>query len=365
MRILALLTDAFGGHGGIAKFNCDLLTALCAYPSCKEVVAIPRLVVYETEPLPHNLTYVTNGTGNKFKYIFAILKQLIRHNNFRLILCGHINLLPLATLAKWRTGAPIALIIHGIEAWQPTKNWLTNKQTKLVDTIISVSSFTMKRFFSWAKLPNVRKCLLPNSVDLARFTPGHKDKSLLSRYDLNGKTLLMTLGRLVGHERYKGFDEVLEILSELIDEIPNVVYLIAGNGNDSQRLKEKAKKLNLSNHVIFSGYVSEAEKVGHYRLADAFVMPSRGEGFGIVILEAMACGVPVVASEADGSKEATRDGEMGILVDPADKEKLKNAIIEALKRPKGVVPDKLDYFSFQRFEKRCHKIIDTIIEQTK
>jgi len=362
MRILALLTDAFGGHGGIAKFNCDLLTALCAYPSCREVVAIPRLIAYEIEALPEKLTYVTNGAGNKLKYIFAILRTVIRENNFSLILCGHINLLPLASLVKWCTGAPVALVIHGIEAWQPTKSWFINKQVKVVDTLISVSDFTIQRFLSWTELENVHRCLLPNSVDLARFTPGRKERSLMERYDLHGKTLLMTLGRLVEYGRYKGFDEVIEILPELIDKIPNVVYLIAGNGNDLERLKEKAKTLNLSDRVIFSGYVSEDEKVDHYRLADAFVMPSRGEGFGIVILEAMACGVPVVASKADGSKEATRDGEMGILVDPTDKEKLKSAIIEALKRPKGIVPDMLDHFSFQRFERRCHKIINTIIE---
>ena len=111
---------------------------------------------------------------------------------------------------------------------------------------------------------------------------------------------------------------------------------------------------------IFTGLISEHEKVNHYRLVDVYVMPSRLEGFGFVFLEAMACGIPVVASKIDGSREAVRDGKLGILVDPDKPEEIKSGIIEALKRHRGVVLEGLDYFSYSNFEKRCHHIIDQV-----
>src|SRR5258708_18021771 len=109
----------------------------------------------------------------------------------------------------------------------------------------------------------------------------------------------MTMGRLVAGERYKGFDEVIEILPLLIKTTPNLSYMIIGEGNDRRRLQEKVKTLGVEDYVVFTGFISEEEKCTHYNLADAFVMPSRGEGFGIAFLEALACGVPVGASIID------------------------------------------------------------------
>jgi phosphatidyl-myo-inositol dimannoside synthase len=133
-----------------------------------------------------------------------------------------------------------------------------------------------------------------------------------------------------------------------------------GDGCDRRQLEEKATSLGLSKHVVFTGYVPESEKVDYYRLPDAFVMPSRGEGFGIVFLEAMACGVPVVASKADASRDAVCNGALGILVDPSDQEDIKAGVLEALNRPKSVVPEGLDYFSYGSFARRLHRIVESI-----
>jgi glycosyltransferase involved in cell wall biosynthesis len=102
--------------------------------------------------------------------------------------------------------------------------------------------------------------------------------------------------------------------------------------------------------------VAESEKCDLYNIADAYVMPSRGEGFGIVFLEAMACGVPVVGSNIDGSVEALRDGILGIVVDPDNATELRRAILLALNRPKQI-PEGLEYFSYPNFEARVHRMI--------
>ena len=162
---------------------------------------------------------------------------------------------------------------------------------------------------------------LPCSIDLDRFRPGPVDPALVGRYGLAGKRVLFTFGRLVSRERAKGMDEVMEAMPGLLADVPDLVYLIGGDGPDRPRLAAKAESLGLGARVIFAGRIAEEEKVAHYRLADAYVMPSRGEGFGIVLLEAMACGVPALASAKDGGREALLDGKLGLLVDPDDARK--------------------------------------------
>ena len=365
MRILVLTTDAFGGHGGIAKFNRDLLTALCAHPDCREVIAIPRFVPNSIESLPSGLTYVTEGLNGKWKYIATTLKYIIKKSNFDLIICAHINLLPLSFYAKLIVRAPLLLLIYGVDAWNPAKSVLNNYLVKYVDAFISISRLTKQRFLSWAKVDTEKGFILPNAIDLCLYKPGEKPAELLDRYALQNKVVLMTLGRLETDERAKGFDEILELLPVLIKDKPNVAYLVVGNGTDRSRLDDKVKRLGLTGHVVFTGRIPEHEKVNHYRLADVYIMPSRLEGFGFVFLEAMACGIPVVASKVDGSREAVRNGKLGILVDPYNPEEIKAGIIEALKRHRGVVPEGLDYFSYSNFEKRCHRIIDQVLASSK
>jgi glycosyltransferase involved in cell wall biosynthesis len=138
--------------------------------------------------------------------------------------------------------------------------------------------------------------------------------------------------------------------------MPDLVYLIVGDGDDRSRFQSKASALGIARSVVFAGYIPEDEKPDHYRLADAFVMPGRGEGFGIVYLEAMACGIPVVASKTDGSREATRDGLLGALADPDSASEIRVAIKQALNRPR-ILQKELEYFSRQRFVERWHALL--------
>lgn len=358
MRALVLTTDAFGGYGGIAKYNRDLLTALCSYPGSTEVVALPRFMRFPSEDRPAGLTYVTDALDTKLGYVAAVAGQLRRNRRFDLIVCSHINLLPIAHLAQRWIKAPLLMLIYGIEAWRPTFSFFSNYLVRNLTGVVSISAATFERFQSWSGLQGVQPCILPNAVDREQYGPRGKSPVLLAHYGLQGKVVLMTLGRMVSEERFKGFDKTLEALPELVKTIPNVAYLIGGDGPDRPRLLAKAKELQVADRVVFTGYIPEAEKADHYRLADAYVMPSLGEGFGFVFLEAMACGIPVVASRLDGSREAVRDGMLGVLVTPTDPASVRQGILEALSRPRGVVPEGLDYFSFANFERRVHALVD-------
>jgi phosphatidylinositol alpha-1,6-mannosyltransferase len=118
----------------------------------------------------------------------------------------------------------------------------------------------------------------------------------------------------------------------------------------------------LENHVVFAGFVRECEKADHYRLADVFAMPGRGEGFGFVFLEALACGVPVVGSAVDGSREALRDGQLGELVDPADSASVLSGIRRALQKP-AAIPPGLAHFSWPAFTGRLKAAMDSVLAQ--
>ena len=254
---------------------------------------------------------------------------------------------------------PLLLVIHGLDVWQPHRSALVRHLSRRVDAFISVSEFTKECFVRWSRVPAAKGLLLPNCVDLTGFAPGEKDPELLRKYGLGGRKVLMTLGRLL-IDRPKGIDEVLELLPELAKEVPQIAHLIAGDGPDRNRLAAKAAQLGLGDRVAFAGRVPESEKAAHFRLADAFVMPGYGEGFGIVYLEALACGVPVLASTLDASREALLDGEMGLLVDPRNRDELRQGLLRVLQQPRGRVPPRLEYFSFPNFATRCHAIVDKL-----
>jgi phosphatidylinositol alpha-1,6-mannosyltransferase len=362
MRVLFLAMEAFGGFGGIAKYNRDFLRALGSAPGVSEVVAVPRRMSAAPETLPPKITYHPEGLSGQVSYIKAVIRLLKEDSQFDLVFCGHLKLLPVAYLAKLITRAPLFLIIYGIDAWNPVRNGITKYLLPNIDFLVSISEITKQKFLQWSRLTKVKYFLLPNAVNQKNYEVGDKSKKLVARYGLGGKTVVMTLGRLAATEQYKGFDEILELLPALAKQIPSITYLIVGDGNDRPRLEAKARSLGVEDRVVFAGFIPEAEKADHYRLADAFVMPGRGEGFGFVFLEALACGIPVVGSTLDGSREALREGALGILVDPRRPDDILAGILEALKRPRGVIPEGLDYFSFENFEKRCHQILQDVIK---
>ncbi len=124
----------------------------------------------------------------------------------------------------------------------------------------------------------------------------------------------------------------------------------------AQRLEGKAATLGVRERVVFAGFIPEAQKADYYRLADAYVMPSRAEGFGIVFLEAMACGIPVMGSRLDGSREALLEGELGVLVNPDDPAEVIAGIFSTLSRARGV-PRQLDNSRSRRYQERVAAIV--------
>ena len=365
MRVLAFVTDAYGGHGGVAKVNRDIFDAWTAHPSIDSVTVVPRAGGEPKVEIPPTVDYRA-GAAHGASSFLRETARLIAKGGYDGVFTGHIHLAPFAALAAKRAGVPWILLLHGIEAWGPP-HWpatqgalatkLTLRAARSADQFVTVSDVTRQRYAQRVGLQPEAGIVVPNSVNASAYGAGPKRDDLLGRYGLANRTILMTLARLDPGERYKGVDEVMEALPTLTERHPDIAYLICGSGSDRERLETKAADLGVADRVVFAGYVPEEEKADHYRLADAFVMPGWGEGFGIVYLEALACGIPVVASSKDASHEAVRDGELGVVVDPHDPVSVVEGICDALARPKGI-PAGLDYFSQERFAERWRAVAE-------
>ena len=355
MRILCLVTDGFGGQGGIAQHCRHLLSAFCVSSHVKLVYALPRVAPIYTETLPEKLRYLDESADSLLRYTLSAGREAIIGGRWDLVVCEHINLiLPGACIAAIHR-TKLLLVTHGYESWNAPgriNRWALHR----VNRVLSVSTTTKKRFQAWSGFPDSRISVVHNAVDLEKFSPGPRPEFLKKRYNIFDQPVIMTLGRLSEKEQSKGFDRVIFALPSLIKSHPQLRYLIAGEGKDRTRLEALARELKVEEHVVFSGAISNSEKADHYRFADAFVMPSRLEGFGYVFIEALACGLPVVGSQLDGSRDALLDGELGELVNPDDSEALSEGIIRALKKPKEV-PPQLAQFSVERFNKEINELL--------
>jgi phosphatidyl-myo-inositol dimannoside synthase len=363
LRILAAVTDAYGGRGGIAQYNRHLFNAICKDTRVERLVVLPRLVPNAPEDLPPNLQYIVAAAGSWMKYALQIFRQVLRAGSFDIVVCSHLNLLPLAALAACRFRAKLVLIIYGVEAWKPPERRINSWLLRYVDEICSISEFTRDRMQSWyTRLPPT--FLLPNAFDPAIFSPGPRPDYLISRYKLDGKRVLLILGRMSPEERLKGFDEMLAAAPELFRIIPDLALVLAGDGADRPRLEQLARNLGIADRVVFTGYIPEPEKPDLYRLADVFILPSRQEGFGFVLIEAMACGIPSIGSSADGSREAMLNGRLGPVIDPCRPQQIVDAVRDSIRQPRRV-PAELAYFSLEQFERRVSDALTRLSVRTQ
>jgi phosphatidylinositol alpha-1,6-mannosyltransferase len=333
MNLLALVTDGFGGQGGIARYNRDLVTAIAPPGDKSRIVVVPRQGRAPPSILPLGVRQL-EPPKTKAGYVLTALRVAITGGPFDAIFCGHLHLAPLAAIIAGLLRVPLWLQLHGAEAWEPlarSRLWAVRRAT----LITAVSRHTRRRFLQLTGIDPSRVRVLPNTVGEG-FTAGPRPEHLLDRHQLHDKTLLLTVGRLAAAERGKGHDKVIRALPELINTHPDLVYLIVGEGDDRTRLEEVARQHGVNDRVLFVGRVEMPELTDYYRLADVFVMPSTQEGFGIVFLEAAATGLKLVGGNRDGSIDALADGAIGLAVDPADPQQLVQAIQQALA---GGAPD--------------------------
>lgn len=231
-----------------------------------------------------------------------------------------------------RLGIPCLTAAHGIEVWGQMSGRF-GTAIRSASGILPVSAFTRDVIHREAAVPISRMRVVPDTFRAENFVPGPKSPALFERYGLKpDQPVILTVGRLSASERYKGQDQVLLAMPSLIRELPDLHYIIGGRGDDEPRLRQLCAELGLEKNVTFTGFIPEAELADHYRLADFYVMPSMGEGFGIVYLESLACGRPCLVGDLDASPEAIDHGRLGFIVPPRDPEQIATAILSFFRR---------------------------------
>jgi phosphatidylinositol alpha-1,6-mannosyltransferase len=222
---------------------------------------------------------------------------------------------PLALLIARLKQAKLIIQMHGIEAWQRPIS-LCRMAVEAANLILCVSRHTRAQVLNWAAITPERVVVLPNTVGV-NFTPGDGLK-LRSAWGLQGKRVLLSVGRMSAHERYKGHDRVIQTIPKLLDAGHDLVYVIVGEGDDRARLQLLAELEGVADRVYFMGALDHAILVDAYRMADLFVMPSTGESFGIAFLEAMACGTPALGLAVGGAVDVLGEGGLGKAVSEHD-----------------------------------------------
>ena len=356
MKVLFFYLDAFSQTGGIENFNKAFMKALSDL-SGENDLSFRAVSVYDSGP---DERYIAKENyrgfnGSKFRSSYYAIKESIKYDQ---IILGHINLAIVGIVIKIiRPSVRIILITHGIEVWEKL-HFIKGAFLKRVDKIFAVSNFTKEKLVTANNIDPAKVGILHNTIDPYFKIPDSFEKPnyLLDRYKISKNAkIILTVTRITDTENEKGYEKVIDILPELLKEDPNIIYILAGKYTPKAgtRLKKLVEDKNIGSNFILAGYISETEMTDHYLLADVFILPSKQEGFGIVFIEALACGVPVIAGNMDGSVDALNNGEFGRLVNPENSAQIMQEIKDILNHriaKTTVSRNVMDLFSLKNYQ---------------
>lgn len=367
-RVLFLNLTTFSKTGGIERFNKCFLKALSLLDEQKLTDSYSYSAYDDgvnEKYFPKNKYHGSNA--NKLTFV---IQSIFAARKFDIIFLGHINMAIIGVaIKKLYPSKKIILITHGIDVWR-TLGGAKARILKTADYILSVSSFTKSKLIELHQVDADKVIVFHNTIDPFFQMPESVERinSFDKRYGIGTDDFVIyTLTRLSSTELFKGYDRVIEAISGLVKQYKNIRYIIAGkyDEDEKKRIDSLIEHYNLQNNVMLAGFIDETELVDHYRMADLYIMPSKKEGFGIVFIEALVCGVPVVAGNADGSVDALLNGELGTLVNPDSTDEIKEAIVLHLennymakeKERINIRQKTLDNFSFERYKQRLEAFI--------
>jgi phosphatidyl-myo-inositol dimannoside synthase len=301
----------------------------------------------------------------KGEFLFKALQ--VARENPKVIFAAHPNLAPIAGMMK--TVSPDARTIagaHGIEIWQPL-SVVRRKALRRAEIVTVPSSDTARRLASIQDVPEEKIRILPWPLD-PEFAEFARDCGQLSLpVGFPPGQVVLSVGRWAANERYKGGDLLIQAAAKLSQSFPELHLVLVGGGDDLPRLKELAQSTAASERIHFLPGISRAELAACYARAEIFALPSTGEGFGLVFLEAMAFGKPVIGTNMGGIPDVVKNEREGLLVEPTV-EAVRSGLRRLLSEPKlreelgarGRNRVNTD-FTFDSFQHRLRAILNEII----
>jgi glycosyltransferase involved in cell wall biosynthesis len=331
VRIFLVGSEFFGTPGGIQRVNCLLLEMLGEFAAQTSTKVEVFSFADATKKMPGEFAALPGFQWRAFKHsrtaMATHLARRLREVRPDLLLFTHAHLLRLVRLARMlRPGAKVAVLGHGVEVWTPLPEPI-RRSIQRADAVVAPSVFTRDRIVEVSGVNPARISVLAHGLD-AKWRAGMQARGH------HAGTRLLSVSRLSAEDAYKGIDVVLRSLPFVLKQHPETSLVVLGDGTDRPRFVRLTHDLGIERHVQFCGEVNDDRLHSLYAEADVFVLPSQKEGFGIVFLEAMSYGLPVVAARAGGTLGVVQDGVTGLLVPPEQPE----ALAEALNRLLGDGP---------------------------
>lgn len=369
-KIVLLTLQTFSTTGGIQKMTRTLAYSLF-HISKEKAWDFKLWSLYDSrydlmaQYLPPD-NYI--GFGNQ--RIKLGVKAINNAAKADIVILSHVNLSLIGlTIKLINPKCQVWLVAHGIEVWRPLSFIRKMFLKHYCDKIICVSSFTKKQMIHWHQSDPDKCVVLNNAVDPFIRLPETfaRPEYLLNRYGLTPENqVIFTLTRLASSEQYKGYEQVIKAVSRLKERFPGIKYILSGqyDSTEETRIRDLINSYKVNDEVILTGFLNENELADHFLLSDLFVLPSKKEGFGIVFVEALACGLPVICGNADGSTDAIRHGELGTAINVDDLDELEKTITGYLKTPltiairQGLQKQCLRYFNEQDYRNSLQKLID-------
>ncbi len=285
-----------------------------------------RLVTLLTEEAPRTLASSTTDRvafGLRMAAAHATLRGAWAFYN-------HLSLARVQRLMPGGARRPYVIFLHGIEAWQPLDDAVRR-------ALAGASLRLANSAYTAARIGEIHPDIGPVAVCPLGLPPLWQSAWPTVAgppiADSIGTHAVTIVARMSAAERYKGHDALLECWPLVLARQPDAQLVVVGTGDDVTRLQEKARVLGISARVVFAGFVDDAQLTAIYRRSAVFAMPSRGEGFGLAYLEAMAHGVACIGSIHDAAGEVIDDGVTGFLVDQADKHGIADRLATLLADP--------------------------------
>lgn len=332
-RKVLVLAPSLESVGGIQNYTTALVDALRIILGRDGV----RMVAVPAAPEVQDDGRLALPSSVKLRFFASALTAAISWSP-DLMICAHIGLAPAARIIQKCTGVPYWLVLYGIEVWGDLPASKRNA-LRAAQRYVAITRFTLDATVARHGLQKCREVILPPTLPRGRSRSPEATDVVTKG---SSRPMVLTVGRLAASERYKGHDVMLEAWPAVLRRVPDAVYWIVGGGDDRSRLESRARELGIAESVHFAGTVSPEELDVCYDCCCIFAMPAqtdlearapRGEGFGIVFLEAMAHGKPVVGPRRGAPAEFIRSGEHGLLVDPADSREVAEALIELFEDP--------------------------------
>ena len=332
-RKVLLLAPSLKALGGVQNYTGTLVRALRDVLGSERV----RMVAVPGDPEVQENGSLALRPCVKVRFLLSAITAAITWSP-DLMICAHVGLAPAARLIQKLTGVRFWVVLYGIEVWGDLPVMKLNA-LRAAQRYVAITRFTLDATIARHGLERHRELILPPTLPKGR-SPSLRTDDLASK--CLTQPMVLTVGRIEASERYKGHDVMLEAWPAVLRKVPDAFYWIVGDGDDRRRLESRARELGIANSVHFAGAVSTEELDVCYDRCSVFAMPARtelsssvpcGEGFGIVFLEAMAHGRPVVGPRLGAPAEFIRSGEHGLLVDPTDSREVAEALIELLEDP--------------------------------